>query len=144
MTPAALAPHIPPLARSMIALCAGLFTGGLMIVFVERMGHMLVPLPATTAIASAAEAMAAMRPANFVMLLVSYLVGTTIGCWIAARMARRQPFPHAAIVGVVFLLGVVSSFVRLPHPTWFMVGAIGAFVAAPFIGARMAGAGTGR
>jgi hypothetical protein len=106
------------------------------------LGHSVAPppdLPNADDPQALRAAMESMDTRNFLLLLVAYVVGPTIGCWMAARMARRQELVHAAIVGGVFLLGVVMNFTRIPHPTWFVIATIAAFVAAPFLGTRMAG-----
>lgn len=141
-TPDALRPRVPSPLRSVIAVCAGIFVGALMIYFFERLGHLVASPPAIpdpTDPTSVRAAMAAMTVPNFIMLLVAYLFGTTLGCWIAARMAPSRAIVHSLVVGAIFLFGGISNFIRIPHPMWFVVAAMLAFGAAPFLGARMSG-----
>jgi len=141
-TPDALRPRVPPPLRSVIAVCAGIFVGALMIYFFERLGHLVVAPPANLDPADPASvraAMAEMRVANFLMLLVAYLFGTTLGCWLTARMAPSRALAHAGVVGAMFLAGGISNFVKLPHPVWFVVASLLAFAVAPFLGTRMSG-----
>ena len=142
-TPSSLIPKPPPVAKAVIAVCAGLFVGGLMMTFLERMGHMIAepPMPDNPSdVASVRAAVARMTVTNLLVLLGSYFVGSTLGCWIAARMAPSRPLYHAMAVAILFILTIGSYFTRIPHPAWFVVASIVAFACAPFVGARMAGA----
>lgn len=142
-TPSSLVPKPPPVAKAVIAVCAGLFVGGLMMTFLERMGHVIAepPMPDNPSdVASVRAAVARMTLTNLLVLLSSYFFGSTLGCWIAARMAPYRPLYHALVVAVLFILTIGLYFTKIPHPGWFVVAAIVAFASAPFIGARMAGA----
>lgn len=142
-TPSSLIPKAPPVAKSVIAVCAGLFVGGLMMTFLERMGHMVAapPMPENPSdVQSVREAVARMAPGNFMLLLGAYFVGATLGCWIAARMAPSRARYHAMAVAILFILTIGGYFMKIPHPGWFVVASIVAFACAPFVGTRMAGA----
>ncbi|MCC6772459.1 MAG: hypothetical protein IT360_14790 [Gemmatimonadaceae bacterium] len=54
-------------------------------------------------------------------------------------MAPSHPLRHAGVVAAFFLVGGIMNFRAIPHPSWFVVLAITAFVAGPFIGVRLAG-----
>lgn len=141
-TPASLIPKPPPVAKSVIAVCAGLFVGGLMMTFIERMGHLIAepPMPANPADpASVSAAVASFTTTNFLLLLASYFFGSTLGCWISARMAPSRALWHALGVAVLFILTVGWYFLRIAHPAWFVAAAFVAFALAPFAGTRMAG-----
>ena len=83
--------------------------------------------------------MAALSIGNFMMLLLAYIVGPTLGSWIAARLAPSRALVHAGVVGAFFLAGGAMNFMALPHPVWFVVASMLAFVAAPFLGTKLAG-----
>lgn len=135
-------PHrTPPALRSVIAVSAGLFIGGLTIMGIEMLSHAVVAPVRVGASGDpdpAAAAMRAMPARAFVVLLVAYVVGPTVGAWIAARMAPSRALAHAGTVGAFFLIGGIANFRALPHPTWFVVAALLAFLAAPVLGTRLA------
>ena len=141
-TPGALVPRVPPPLRSVIAVCAGIFVGALMIYAVQIVAHAVAPLPVKmdpSDPASTRAAMASMTTRNYLGLLFAYLAGPTIGCWLAARMAPSRALVHAVVVGAFFLVGGIGNFMKLPHPAWFVAASVLAFAAAPFLGTRMSG-----
>lgn len=133
---------IPPLFRSIIAVSAGIFIGGIATFGVEALGHAIVPPPREldpTNPESVMAVMATMPAANFLPILLAYLIGPTLGSALAARMSPSRPLVHAGLVGACFLAGAVMNFRAIPHPLWFIVLAVVAFVAAPFLGTRLVG-----
>lgn len=130
-----------PIIRSVIAVAAGVFIGGIATYGVEALGHVLVPPPAGLDITDAAAVKAAMPTlpaAHFLPLLFAYLVGPSLGAALAARMAPGRARLHATVVGGVFAAGGAVNFMEIPHPPWFVVLAMLAFLAAPLIGVRLA------
>lgn len=142
LTPGSLIPKPPPVAKSVIAVCAGLFVGGLMMIVLERLGHVIAAPPVNnnpSDPASVRAAMETMTTTNFLLLLASYFGGSTLGCWIAARMSPSRAFRHALVVGALFIFTLASYFRQVPHPAWFVAASLVAFAAAPFLGTRMSG-----
>lgn len=132
----------PPILRTVIAVAAGVFVGGIAVFGVEALGHALVPPPAGLDVAdpeAVRRAMSTMRAAHFLPLLLAYLVGPSLGAALAARMAPSHPLRHAAAVAAFFLVGGLMNFRAIPHPAWFVALAVAAFTAAPFIGVRISG-----
>jgi hypothetical protein len=132
----------PPYLRSVIAVSVGLFFGALITFAVEAIGHVFFPPPSgfdPKDPISVAAAMARMPASGFIPLLVAYVVGPTFGAWIAARLAPSYHFRHAAVVALFFLVGGIANFRSIPHPTWFVIASTLAFLAAPFLGTRLAG-----
>lgn len=132
----------PPYLRSVIAVSVGLFFGAFLTYGVEAVGHVVVPPPEgfdPKDPISVAATMAQLPTSAFLMLLLAYVIGPTCGAWIAARLAPSHAFRHAAVAGLFFLLGAVANFWKIPHPVWFVIAATLAFIAAPFLGTRLAG-----
>lgn len=44
-----------------------------------------------------------------------------------------------AVAAGIFAAGGFMNFMKIPHPTWFVVASMIAFVVAPFLGTRLAG-----
>ncbi|HNV75472.1 MAG: hypothetical protein IPF87_17150 [Gemmatimonadetes bacterium] len=137
-----MASTTPPGIRSVIAVAAGVFVGGIATVGVEALGHILVPPPPGLDVNDAEAVKAAMPTlptAHFLPILVAYLIGPTLGAALAARMAPSRALVHAGVVGAFFLVGGIMNFRAIPHPTWFVALSIVAFIVAPFLGSRMVG-----
>ena len=132
----------PPIVRSVIAVAAGVFVGGIAVFGVEALAHAFIPPPPGLDVSDPAAvkvAIATLPTANFLPILLGYIVGPTLGATLAARMAPVRPFVHAGLVGGFFLVGGITNFVNLPHPVWFVALSILAFVLAPLAGTRLAG-----
>lgn len=130
----------PPIIRSIIAVAAGIFIGGIATLGVEALGHIAVPPPAGLDVndpAAVRAAMPSLPVAHFLPILLAYLAGPSLGAALAARMAPSRPGRHATLVGAIFLAGGVMNFVAIPHPRWFVVASILAFVIAPLVGMRL-------
>jgi hypothetical protein len=137
-----MAPNTPPAVRSVIAVAAGVFVGGIATFGVEALGHIFVPPPAgldVTNLSAVKAAMPSLPVAHFLPLLVAYLVGPTLGAALTARMAPSRALAHAAVVGACFLVGGIQNFRTIPHPVWFVIAASLAFVVAPVLGTRITG-----
>ncbi|HEX4935485.1 MAG TPA: hypothetical protein VFV33_20030 [Gemmatimonadaceae bacterium] len=132
----------PPPVRSVIAVAAGLFVGGIATFGVEALGHVAVPPPQgldVTNLEAVKAAMPTLPVAHFVPILIAYVVGPTLGAALAARMAPSRARVHAGVVGAFFLAGAVRNFMSIPHPVWFVVASVLAFLAAPLLGSRLVG-----
>lgn len=132
----------PPALRTVIAVAAGVFVGGIAIFGVEALGHALVPPPVGLDVADPAavrQAMATMPAVQFLPLLLAYLAGPSLGATLAARMAPSHPLRHAGAVAAFFMVGGIMNFRAIPHPAWFVALAVAAFAVAPFLGVRLAG-----
>ena len=113
-----------------------------MIVALERLGHLVATPPVSenpSDPVSVRAAMARMTTTNFLVLLAAYFGGSTIGCWIAARMSPSNTLRHALVVAALFVFTIVSYFTKVPHPPWFVGASVLAFISAPFLGTRMSG-----
>lgn len=137
-----MASKTPPPVRSVIAVAAGLFVGGIATFGVEALGHAVVPPPPgldVTNVEAVRAAMPTLPTAHFLPILVAYVVGPTLGAALAARMAPSRALVHAGAVAAFFLFGGIRNFMNIPHPTWFVLASCAAFVAAPFLGTRLVG-----
>ncbi len=131
----------PPALRSVIAVSAGIFLGGIAIFGVEALGHLVVRPPAgldVTDPIAVRRVIATMPAVHFLPVLLAYVVGPALGAALAARMSPAHPLRHASIVAIVFLVGALMNFRNIPHPAWFVACSIVAFMAAPFLGVRLA------
>jgi hypothetical protein len=60
----------------------------------------------------------------FVVVLAGWALGTIVGGWVAARIAKRAPAGHAVAVGVIIALAGVANNLMIPPPAWFWVAGL--------------------
>jgi len=60
----------------------------------------------------------------FLLVLAGYVAGTVVGGIVGIVVARRHAMRFAFLAGGMILLGAIAVFVRMPHPTWFVVATL--------------------
>ena len=86
-----------------------------------------------------AQAVGMMPTGAFIGLVVGYLVATTLGAYVAARLAASRHLLVASLVAAVFVAGGVANFMMIPHPIWVPIASMLAFLLAPVLALRLAG-----
>ncbi len=90
----------------------------------ERLFHFLQNVD-TSDPAALREAVSHLPVGAFLLILLSYFIGTFCGAWVAATLTPREmvpnnwPMAHAMIVGLVVLIAGLSDLISLPHPRWY-------------------------
>lgn len=107
------------MGRKILAVVAGVFAAGVVILVVELLGHELV----------VAQRGGEPTVAILLFVAVSWLLGSFTGALLAQRIDHsRLPVPALVTGGILLMLGVYN-LVTLPHPAWFRV--LGVFVFLP-------------
>lgn len=126
-----------PVVKSVLAVLGGLVAGYVVILLVQNISSGMFALPDDVTIEdrdALARAMSSLPIGAFLMVLLSYALGSLLGGWIAARNAPRAHLGHAIAVGVMLtLLGLVNLTV-FRHPTWFIVLNVPEFVLFAWVG----------
>lgn len=126
-----------PNLRFVLAILAGIVSGGIVVALVEAMGHFFFPPPDTLtpetfcAYAETAPLMA------FVFPLIAWAVGA-VTAGIVAKLIYRVNNKAAFIAGAVQLIFVLINFFVIPcHPYWMMI--IGVLIPVPMamLGSRL-------
>lgn len=123
--------------RFILAVLAGVFTGGTVVAGIEALGHSIYPAPATKDPAAICEYLETAP----VMALVFPLLAWTIGAFVAglvAKLVYRTNNKPAFVAGAIQLLFIlVNFFIILCHPIWMEV--LGAILPVPMamLGARL-------
>lgn len=108
---------------------------------VETIGHSVVEMPPgfdAEDPASLAAMIDQCPLAALISVLVAYLLGSGIGGFVAAKLARPRPRVHAHIVGGLFLTMGILNLVMIPHPLWFAVASVLVFAPAAHVGGTLA------
>lgn len=134
------------MVRKMIAVVAGAGVAVLLVMLIQQLGHSLYPPP--DGLDPADEEFMRDYIANLpwgplAFAIASYVVSTLVGGWVAAAVAGEQPLIFAGIVALFVLAGAVSTMLMIPHPTWFMIAAVGGIVLAVVLAVSLASRGGG-
>ena len=106
---------------------AGVGSAVLVVAAIELVAHAIYA-PSVMPDVSTPEAMAAyvdsMPLGALLLVLAGYVAGTVVGGIVGIVVARRHAMRFACLAGGMILLGAIAVFVRMPHPTWFVVATL--------------------
>ena len=131
-----------PTVRRFLALIAGLAVAFLVIVVVEMILHVVYPLPEEVNVhdpQSLKTAMAALPVGALAGVVVGWVLGTLLGSFTAAKVAKGGALLPGLGVGIVLLVGSVMNMAVLPHPVWVWACALILIPTAAVVGTRLAG-----
>lgn len=74
---------------------------------------------------------------SLLVMVLGYFLGPLAGGLIAARLAPSKPRIHAVMVGAFQMTFGVIALMLFPHPTWFAVATVLAFVPGALVGAAL-------
>jgi hypothetical protein len=125
------------MGRSILAVVVGVVLAHVVIVGIEIIDWVIYPPPPGFDMhdpAAVRQLMATMPAGAFAMVALGYFLGTVVGAWVAARIARRSPVVCAIVVGGVLLALGVVNLLTIPHPAWFWPVSLAAFPLGTWIG----------
>jgi hypothetical protein len=128
------------MGRKILAVVAGVILAGLVVYGVQAIGHRVYPPPEGLNMKDmeAMKAYVATLPVGALLfVLVAYILGSFAGGWLAAKIARASQIPLALTVGGVQLLFGIMNLVVIPHPTWFAIATVLAFLPAAYLGGKL-------
>lgn len=108
---------------------------------IVMLGYRIMPLPGIDPndMEALAAAMPDFEPAQFAFPLLAHALGTLVGAFIAALIARNKAMNMAMIVGFLFLLGGIAASFMLPAPLWFILtDLILAYIPMAWLGGKIA------
>lgn len=128
------------MGRKILAVVAGVILAGLVVYVVEAIGHRVYPPPEGLNMKDM-DAMkayvATLSTGALLFVLAAYILGSFSGGWLAAKIARASQIPLALTVGGVQLLFGIMNLVMIPHPTWFAIASVLAFLPAAYLGGKL-------
>lgn len=112
--------------------------GGIFIIFtLEIVSHLIYPMPPEMDIndMEAIKAFTSSAPTTiFVLLVVSYALGSIVGGLVAAAIAATNKMTKAITVGGILMgLGAYNLFM-IPHPVWTIIISIFLFIPCSYLG----------
>lgn len=129
------------MARTLLAVFAGLAVMLVTVAALEALGHALFPAPPGLDFDDPERlrrVMELLPPAQLFAVLAGWVAGAALGAFVAARLAREYRFSAALSVGAVMLLLVVANLVMLPHPWWMAIGSVLLPLPSAWLGWRLA------
>lgn len=128
------------LKKRILPVIAGLLAGWVVIFGLEAINHIFYPPPADldfTDKAALTEFMQTLPTMAFVLLLISWMIGTFIAGMVGAVLNKEAWKNSAIIIGVILALGSIINMTLIPHPTWLIIVASIAYVPSAYAGARL-------
>lgn len=122
-----------------LGVAAGFFTTFTTIMFIQSIGHALVPPPddldlSDTAVAS--DYIATLPPWMLTLVLFAYFAGAFAGPFVAKWLGGGSGKPYAFLFGGLVLAGTLYTVNLISHPAWFTITAVLGIPAAAWAGAR--------
>ncbi len=130
--------------RSILAVFLGLVLSNVAIFGFEHVVHAVYPPPAGLDHSDPGALHAAlgkMPTGAFLLLLLAWVIGTSIGAYLAATIARRARIGHGLVVGGLIMIGAILIMLHIPHPAWLWALALASIPAAAYAGAWFASRG---
>ena len=137
--------------RGVLGVIAGFVAAGVVMMLVESLNRfVLYPELGNAAQGlkdkEAIRTLMASAPVGaLLVVLLGWALGSLVGGYLAAWIARSAPVAYALVLGVLLTLAGIGNNLMLPPPAWFWIPTVLLFLPAAWVGARMApAAGSGR
>lgn len=117
--------------KNILAIVAGLAAAFAVVSLVQRVSHILNPLPSGLDVNDTEQlgAYIASAPLSALLfVLASYYLGTIIGIKVANWIAPTGTVRNGLVIGVLMLAATIANVIMIPHPLWFSVAAVGGIV----------------
>ena len=108
------------------ATFAGVIAAFISMMFLERLGHSLFPLPFKVDpnnIGALADKLHLIPVQMYISVVVAHGLGLLIGLLIAQAIDKTTKISLYIIAGF-FLIGTIANLSMIPHPMWFAVADI--------------------
>lgn len=127
-----------PKIRVILAVIAGIVAGSI-IIFIVQMASPHQP-PADLDITDKtkfAEWVNSLPMSAFLIVLLSYFLGSVAGGWVANKIAAPTYYRPALVAGFgLFVMGLIN-LITIPHPMWFAIVSSLLYFLGAWVGGRM-------
>lgn len=110
--------------RNIAAVVVGLILGSIVNMTIITALSPMFPLPEGTNpndIESIKANLHKFSVGNFMVPFFAHALGTLLGAFLTAAIAKSHKLPLAFVIGFFFLLGGIAMIVMVGGPIWFMV-----------------------
>ena len=128
------------MVRNVAAALAGIVTAFVMIMLIEKLGHIIYPPPADLDVSNPDVMRPYIATLPFLALLfpmIAWVVATFAGTVLACKIGTGNPLLFAATVGGLVLAGTIANLIMIKHPLWFSLVSLVAVAASAWIAARV-------
>ena len=115
------------MGRNIAAGIVGIVVAGLLIVVVEKIGHMVYPLPEGLDVSDmeAFAAHVASLPVGALLFVgAAWMIGAAAGTCAACAIGTASPLRFAIVIGGLVFVGACYNMFMIPHPAWFSIVAL--------------------
>jgi hypothetical protein len=139
---------MPPIARNVSAVIAGIVVGSIVNMGLIMMGHAVIPPPEGVDF-STMEGIAAAMPTMPVKYLLfpflAHALGTLVGAIVTVKIAASRHMLLALIIGAWFLIGGIVMVAMVGGPLWFCIAdLVLAYLPMGYLGGLIGTPSTGR
>ncbi len=128
------------MAKNVAAAFAGIVTAFVMIMLIEKLGHIIYPPPTDLDFSDPEVMRPYIATLPFLALLfpmIAWVVATFVGTVLACKIGTANPLAFAAVVGGLVLAGTISNLIVIKHPLWYSLLSLIAVIASAWIAARV-------
>lgn len=129
------------MAKNVAAAIAGIITAFVMIMLIEKLGHIIYPPPSDLDFSDPESMRPYIATLPFLALLfpmIAWVVATFAGTVLACKIGTANPLAFAAVVGGLVLAATIANLIMIPHPVWFSAVSLVAIAASAWIAVRVA------
>lgn len=129
-----------PIVKTILAIIAGAFVGGLVNMGIIMLGSGIsVPEGVDPMDVESIKAnIDKYQYYHFIVPFLAHAIGTLVGAYLAVKIAGHK-MVAALVVAALFLYGGISMVMQLPSPMWFNVlDLVGAYIPMGLLGHKLA------
>ncbi|WP_276133961.1 hypothetical protein [Polluticoccus soli] len=115
---------MPAFIRNVLGVILGLVIGGAVNMSLIILSGKVIPPPEGVDVTKIEELKASMHlfePKHFIFPFLAHALGTFVGAYITARIAKTSKMLMAMVVGLLFFFAGIVNVMQLPSPLWFNV-----------------------
>ena len=131
-----------PILQNILAIIAGAIIGGAVNMGIVMLGPSIIPPPEgvdTTTMEGLKAGMQLFEAKHFITPFLAHALGTLVGAFVAAKIAKTYKMKLALAIGVWFLLGGAMAAYMLPAPMWYNVlDLLLAYIPMAYFGGKLA------
>lgn len=120
--------------RNIISVVVGLFSAIIIFVIAETINSALHPVPQNLDYddSIAVKTFYENQPLTlWLLVLVGWIIGSVLCGFLIKLISKNDNEKLPIIAGIILTLSAITNFFSLPHPTWFIIISLFAFL--PFV-----------
>lgn len=118
---------MPNALRYPLAVIVGWFVAILTVAVIERLGHIIYPVPVNLDVQNAEQmnSYIAQLPAGALLfVLLAWFIATFVGGVLSCYIAKGRSMLMAFFIGFLIFTGALTSLMVIEHPWWFSILAL--------------------